>query len=58
MDTQELFTAQDRDEIESAAELAGITYDTFVSRCVLWVLFNFPEAVDRRSVDKMYHSVV
>ena len=60
METRELFTLQDRDEIEAAAEQVGMTFDSFLEKCALWVVYNYPEVITKtpRGVDRCYRSVV
>lgn len=60
MDTRSLFSIQDRDEIESAAELAHITFDEYLSRCALWVVFNYPEVISKTppGIDNRLRSVL
>jgi hypothetical protein len=60
MGIKTLFSDQDRDEIESAAEMAGISFEAFVVKCTLWVVYNFPEVADGSSVDldRHYRTVV
>jgi len=53
-------STKEEDEIESAAELYGVTVEGFVSAAVLWVVYNCAEVASSAppGVDKQHSYVI